>query len=280
MTIRPVPHTVLLLLASAAVLPASLSAQATPPLTGVVVDAVTGRPVEGVLVTGTDPGFRAVTDADGRFEIELPAGPGPVTFTAYGYQRIEREFDPVTAETPVRVALPPLPPELDGLDVSVRSFRARMDSITTILDESARGGRWSGLGRPRIATREEIMKYAGEGDPEIALAALGIFPSFAFDCGWRYNGRARRPVAVFIDGKGQPDVGTGCFRFRRMAISSICRVELIPSASRLGRPPPGLAGPNSLYIWSCPFLARLADGEESIPQLMDVVIPPWWNDDK
>lgn len=251
-----------------------LFAQATPPLTGVVVDGATGSPLEGVLVTGPSAEFRATTDAQGRFEIELPAGPQPVTFTAYGYLQTEFSFDPVTAPSPVRVELQPRPIEIEGIDAVARTFRARLDSVATYLDRSARGPRWTGKGVPRIADRADLARYDDENDAEIALAALGLFPAFDFECGWRHNGRNMRPAGIFIDGEKEPL--NGCLRFQNMDVSTVCRVELIPTGG-ITNPQEGLAAPHNLFVWTCGFMARLANGEESIPKLFEVLIPDWWD---
>lgn len=247
-------------------------------ITGVVVDSIAGTPVSGALVSGEEPGIRATTDSIGRFSIRIPAAEeSTLTVIAFGYREKVVTVEAGGRTAPLTIRLPPQPWMLEGVSASVRSFQARYDSIVTYLDRSARGERWtSGRGVPRIASADEIRRYDDEGDPEIALAALDVFPDFGFGCGWRYNGRTNAPRAIFIDGEKQV-AELGCYRFRQLEMSNICRLELIPTVLP-GEfdTPPGLAGPNNLYVWTCGYLGRLADGQTAVPRLMEILIPDWW----
>ncbi|HEX9367095.1 MAG TPA: carboxypeptidase-like regulatory domain-containing protein, partial [Vicinamibacterales bacterium] len=61
-------------------------------LTGQVVDARTGAPLEKVLVVVEDAGKSVLTDAEGRFRIEgLPDGPHRLYVSVVGYSLYRRE---------------------------------------------------------------------------------------------------------------------------------------------------------------------------------------------
>jgi hypothetical protein len=67
-------------------LPATLLAQETRVVSGVVVDAQSGAPVGDVLVTIQDTDLRAVTDADGRFRVgAVPIGSLRLVLRHVGY---------------------------------------------------------------------------------------------------------------------------------------------------------------------------------------------------
>ena len=68
------------------VVPARSSlAQPSATVTGTVIDARTGRPLAGVLVTIDQPPLFAETNEDGRFRIAAPAGTYTVSFRLIGY---------------------------------------------------------------------------------------------------------------------------------------------------------------------------------------------------
>jgi hypothetical protein len=68
-------------------------------VTGVVIDAATGAPLARVLVVVESSGKSAVTDAEGRFELQAPPGPQRLRASVVGYAQAVREVtvDPARA---------------------------------------------------------------------------------------------------------------------------------------------------------------------------------------
>jgi hypothetical protein len=104
-------------------LPVALSAKAgigkvEGVLNGYVTDAVTKKPLSGVVVSATVPGTNnqkeVLTDADGYFRFaELPASQVTVGFNKKGYQSAKRPNITIREKTPVRLNVEFLPEEGD-----------------------------------------------------------------------------------------------------------------------------------------------------------------------
>ncbi len=87
-------------------------------LNGYVTDAVTKKPLSGVVVSATVPGTNnqkeVLTDADGYFRfVELPASQVTVEFNKKGYQSAKRPNITIREKTPVRLNVEFLPGEGD-----------------------------------------------------------------------------------------------------------------------------------------------------------------------
>src|SRR5881227_2640188 len=84
-----------LTLALLAPLPRAAPAQAPTRVTGQVQDSATGRPMRyaRVLVLGTAVG--TVTDANGRFVLDVPAGRDSLSFKSLGYKPVLRGVEAV-----------------------------------------------------------------------------------------------------------------------------------------------------------------------------------------
>ncbi len=85
-------------------------------LNGYVTDAVTKKPLSGVVVSATVPGTNnqkeVLTDADGYFRFaELPALQVTVEFNKKGYQSAKRPNITIREKTPVRLNVEFLPEE-------------------------------------------------------------------------------------------------------------------------------------------------------------------------
>ncbi len=79
-----------------AVMGGPLAAQVAGPhgvIRGVVLDTATTGPLARVLVTDEGSGVAAVTDAEGRFELKVPAGVRRIQASVVGYSLAQREVD-------------------------------------------------------------------------------------------------------------------------------------------------------------------------------------------
>jgi Ca-activated chloride channel family protein len=114
------PKKILLLLL---LLPAALCAKAgigkvEGVLNGYVTDAVTKKPLPGVVVSATVPGTNnqkeVLTDADGYFRFaELPAAQVTIEFNKKGYQSAKRPNITVREKTAVKLNIEFLPQDGD-----------------------------------------------------------------------------------------------------------------------------------------------------------------------
>lgn len=106
-------------MALVAVLAARPAAAAT--VTGLVVDH-DGKPVEyaNVRVAALQRG--AVTDAQGRFTIELPDGPALLEVVQIGYQRAQRMLAVAAGMAPLRITLGEAPVPVAEVNVEASSF--------------------------------------------------------------------------------------------------------------------------------------------------------------
>ena len=114
------PKKILLLLL---LLPAALCAKAgigkvEGVLNGYVTDAVTKKPLSGVVVSATIPGTNnqkeVLTDADGYFRFaELPAAQVTVEFNKKGYQSAKRPNITIREKTAVKLNVEFLPEDGD-----------------------------------------------------------------------------------------------------------------------------------------------------------------------
>ena len=87
-------------------------------LNGYVTDAVTKKPLSGVIVSATVPGTNnlkeVLTDADGYFRFpELPASQVTVEFNKKGYQSAKRPNITVREKTAVKLNVEFLPEDGD-----------------------------------------------------------------------------------------------------------------------------------------------------------------------
>ncbi len=91
------------------------------PVAGVVLDRA-GRPVE--LATVAVPALRrgAATDEQGRFQLELPAGPAVLDVSQIGYEKARVRITVAEGMAPVRVTLADQPLELAEVTVAASSF--------------------------------------------------------------------------------------------------------------------------------------------------------------
>ena len=100
----------LFLLALSALLTAAGFAQSSKPTTGHVLDAQSGHPLPGIIVTVKSPLQKMVTDMAGKFMFKMPADSFTIEVQCIGYETLARRFSPKDAAfeikmTPVKAAL-------------------------------------------------------------------------------------------------------------------------------------------------------------------------------
>jgi iron complex outermembrane recepter protein len=110
----------LLLLAGADGVHAGTAALDSASINGVVVDAVTGRPLPGTIVRVVGLGRQDVTHDGGEFHlINLPAGRYTVLFERLGYGRVVRELQLAAGQSvDLRIEMRPSAIELPGIVVT------------------------------------------------------------------------------------------------------------------------------------------------------------------
>jgi hypothetical protein len=88
-------------------------------LTGVVVDAGSGAPVSGALLTAGEQGPRALSDREGRFRLaDLPAGTHTLTVQRFGYRTLVASVRAGADAVPLELRMEPAPIALDTLTVA------------------------------------------------------------------------------------------------------------------------------------------------------------------
>ena len=156
---------------------AGLSAQQPEPptLSGVVVDAATGSPVRGALITLAGQGLSTISDSTGAFRLRSGlAGQLQLSVQRYGYRPAElRVVPPATAEG-LTIRLEPDPVQLEALVVT---GAARVDMNGRVLDAATRQPiPWASLWLTTDAVREAASTSADEdGAFELQNVAAGAY---------------------------------------------------------------------------------------------------------
>ncbi len=121
----------LALFVAVAAVPAALAAQAPTTVTGTVTSAETGEPLPGITVMVEGTGVGTLTDAQGRYSIEVPAGSNTLNFTslAYGDETVE-----ITGSV-VNVALESEAIALEGVVVTALGIEQQERAISTSVAE-------------------------------------------------------------------------------------------------------------------------------------------------
>lgn len=210
-TVRPLRRlgAALALLAAAAPSLAAQGAEGPPAVvTGRVVDAATGEPVPGVFLHAFPGLHRAVTDGEGAFRMELPAGPYLVWHSALGYPDLAVRWAVAgdTALPALRVeALPPVPEGGDGLRAQV---------LGTIVD--------AGSGAPIRDAR-----VAAQGGAVAITDERGGFVLARVEAGSRYVSFSRLGYAsagAMVEAQGRTQLGLIALREDAVALEALAVV--------------------------------------------------------
>ncbi len=165
-------------------------------LDGLVVDAETGRPVEGARIFVRARPEEGRTDAEGRFRLRLPVGRADLTvvharYAARTERGVELEADAITD---LRLALTPAALELDAFTVSAPRVEGSMRAVLEERRESAAVAEVLGA---------EQMARAGDSSAAGALQRVtGVTV-----VGGRYvyvRGLGERYSQTLLDGAGIP----------------------------------------------------------------------------
>jgi hypothetical protein len=112
---------ILVLLLPLALLAKANTGKSDAPLQGWVTDAVTKKPVSGVVVSASAPGSNGssrevMTDADGYFSfVQLPASQVTLFFDKKGYQPFKRTGVIIKEKSPVKMNVEFLPDDTDAV---------------------------------------------------------------------------------------------------------------------------------------------------------------------
>ena len=118
---------------AALLVPAWLGARESKTILGLVVDGETGAPVAGAEVLVSSTPLAALTDADGRFEIDLPDRGHTLLVAAEGFRTVEGVTAPATEEDgPLRISLERLFFEVPGLTVTANRGTHPGDAPTSV----------------------------------------------------------------------------------------------------------------------------------------------------
>lgn len=166
-------------------LPASLRGQAARTVAGQVVRPG-GPPLAGVDVRAVGTYLGTVTDRDGRFRLELPAGVRRLRFLRIGYRTrtvpvgVERDAAPDS----IRVTLEPRPVELKGLSVEGRRGEAGEALGHTVTTETVRQA--PALGEPDVF--RSLVYLPGVSQPNDLKGRIHLAGGSSDETGYRLDG--------------------------------------------------------------------------------------------
>jgi TonB-linked SusC/RagA family outer membrane protein len=183
-------------------LPHFLSAQATRTVTGSVVGSETSEPIRAVRVAVKGTAISTITDAEGKFTLQVPSGATTLVFTYIGFRPVEF---PIQDQMQVRMELQAL--VLQGVVVTALGIQRAQRSLATgtqavsnsdLTDVpttnvlSKLGGNVAGLqvtntsnpfGSARIISRG-ASSITGENQPLIIVDGIPIDNSAASNTGY------------------------------------------------------------------------------------------------
>ena len=211
----------LTLSALVATAPAPITAQPAcepdqPRIVGLVVDAGTGAPLEGALVSAAESSQASLTTDSGRFLLcEVGPGTHGVTLERLGYETLTVQVTADAAGAVVRFQLEPRPILLEGLEIVMDRFSQRRRAAATVVrtfDQAAiaRSGHWAA------------------GDFVVSRAGVFMAPCGASRCVF-YRGTRVSPV-VYLD--EVPLVG-GWSHFETLPTSLLYMVEVYSKGTHI-----------------------------------------------
>ena len=115
---------------------AASAQQAQVRLMGEVSSTDDGAPLPGVDVLLPDLGRGAVTNAEGRFEIDgLAPGLQAVVFSYVGFERVEQTVDLTSGLTPLRIQMQPAVLEADEVTITADQADVRLGAATQSVEQ-------------------------------------------------------------------------------------------------------------------------------------------------
>lgn len=165
-------------------------AAAQQKLQGVVLDATRNTGISGVNVTVSGATAGAVTDVNGRFLVDLPALKAAQTnytlsFTAVGFQPVERKIDPSAAASPLEVRMSEDLVKLNevvvtgqGLNVNKRRLSTNVTSISEAQLRNLPQNRIDQLLQSQIPNAQFKMS-AGQAGATSIIQTRGFNSAFA-----------------------------------------------------------------------------------------------------
>ena len=194
-----------------AALPCYLAAAAPAPaqtrVEGEVLDAVTGLPVEDVVVHFPELGLGTITDSLGYFMIDAVPGTAQVVSTFHmAYEVIENEVPLVTGEVWV-LRLTPRPVELEGIEVEgvrreerearEQGWESEFIGPGEVAEAAGRTNRLLEVMRSKAPPRLRIRQTGGHGGISFCIQSTRRRPSVQ---DLRELGDGCRPALLVLDG--------------------------------------------------------------------------------
>ncbi|MEM6287174.1 MAG: TonB-dependent receptor [Bacteroidota bacterium] len=202
------------------VLAASAAAQ-SPRLAGTVT-APDGAPIAGASVAVLNTPIGAATDADGRFAVDLPAGPYRIRVSAVGYATAVRAV--TVPEAALRIVLTPSEAALGDVVVTAERDEARLldtpVAVTAIDGREADAAQIWEVGDLVGRVPSYLDQEAGVGFQSIqSIRGLQVFSETP-------------AVTVVVDGVPNVDILAGGF-----ALTDVERIEVLrgPQTTLFGR---------------------------------------------
>ncbi len=224
---------------------------------GRVVEAGSGDPIEGALLRGSPGGYVDLTLADGVFEFGVPAHHRPLTIevSRQGYATRTFVLDEPVRDFVVELAIAPI--QLEGISTEL-TFEQRLDEVDEALTRryASHRGIFRSLGRDEIRQFDE----AHASDP-YAMLSGGLELYFDFNAesdAMRTRMNRRMQFEVFVDEVRVPLLGV-----LDVPNDQICRAEMFHTTPLMTYDPYREPLPQ-LRIYTCSFMARVAEGEEEI----------------
>ncbi len=195
-----------------------LPGQSNIQLYGMVLDSLTGAPVDGAEIQIAQTSFTAFSKADGQFFIEnLPPGEYQILVSRLGYRTVRLEgvriHDGVT--TRVVISLAPIELRLPEIVVQESSRIERGETPATI-----------------VFNREQISAYREAGIVNLLHLVPGLQlespDGGIFQLRLRIHGSKANQVLVLLDGQRLNNPQTGEVDLSLIDLEAIERIEVIP----------------------------------------------------
>lgn len=214
----------------------SLAQETAPPptvtLKGRVVDASNGQTVPHARIEITDLRRREWANAQGEFELDLPAGSHIVRFHELGYDTLSEVWSASVDDNQLVVELTPKPLMLQAIRATGQRLEARIERLPVQV-RAFEGDMVRRSGHPQAL--DFLTQYAG-----ITPVPCSDRESLLANCAWVRGGIQQ--VVVYID-----DIQglAGLDQLRSFPMANVHRVEV-------------LAGGAQIRVYTRDFIDRLA----------------------